>query len=121
MVSKIGFLEGALPILLYHHERFDGGGYPFGLTGPNIPLEVRIFSIVDAYDAMTSNRPYRQAMSHEEAMEEIRRHAGGQFDPEVVEKFEEVVGSIDLGPARYGSMKAAGVLRLPHQRVEDAA
>ncbi|HWQ28466.1 MAG TPA: HD domain-containing phosphohydrolase, partial [Dehalococcoidia bacterium] len=96
MVSKIGFLEGALPILLYHHERYDGGGYPFGLSGDRIPLEVRIFSVVDAYDAMTSDRPYRRAMTHEEAMQEIRRNAGTQFDPGVVEAFERAMAELDL-------------------------
>jgi HD-GYP domain-containing protein (c-di-GMP phosphodiesterase class II) len=88
MVSKIGFLENAMPILLYHHERFDGGGYPFGLTGDKIPLEARIFSIIDAYDAMTSDRPYRDAMTHDVAMAEVRSNSGVQFDPEVVEAFE---------------------------------
>jgi HD-GYP domain-containing protein (c-di-GMP phosphodiesterase class II) len=87
MVSKVEFLEGALPILLYHHERYDGSGYPFGLTGKSIPLEARIFAVVDSYDAMTSQRPYRDAMSHDDAMHEIRANAGVQFDPEVVESF----------------------------------
>lgn len=96
MVSKIGFLEGALPILLYHHERYDGGGYPFGLSGERIPIEVRIFSVVDAYDAMTSDRPYRRAMTHEEAMEEIRRNAGSQFDPKVVDAFARAMAELDL-------------------------
>jgi HD-GYP domain-containing protein (c-di-GMP phosphodiesterase class II) len=91
MVSKVGFLEKALPILLYHHERYDGGGYPFGLAEGNIPLEARIFSIVDAYDAMTSDRPYRQAMSHDDAMKEVRANCGTQFDPAVVDAFEQLM------------------------------
>ncbi len=93
LVSKVGFLEPALPILLYHHEKYDGGGYPFGLSGDNIPLEARIFAIVDAYDAMTQDRPYRDAMPHHDAMEEIRAHNGTQFDPDVVAAFEQLMAS----------------------------
>ena len=91
MVSKVEFLEGALPILLYHHERYDGSGYPFGLEGRNIPLEARIFAVVDAYDAMTSDRPYRKAMAHDLALAEIQDNSGVQFDPEVVEAFTRVM------------------------------
>jgi HD-GYP domain-containing protein (c-di-GMP phosphodiesterase class II) len=91
MVSKIGFLENAMPILLYHHEQYDGGGYPFGLSGDKIPLEARLFSIVDAYDAMTSDRPYRDAMSHDVAMVEVASNSGGQFDPDVVAAFEQLM------------------------------
>jgi len=91
MVSKVDFLEGALPILLYHHERYDGSGYPFGLDGKAIPIEARIFGVVDAYDAMTSDRPYRHAMPHALAMREIQAQAGIQFDPEVVEAFLRVI------------------------------
>jgi len=93
MVSKVGFLEPALPILLYHHERYDGSGYPFGLAGDNIPLEARIFSVIDAYDAMTSDRPYRPAMTHAVAMDEIRGNAGTQFDPQVVAVFEQLMAT----------------------------
>jgi HD-GYP domain-containing protein (c-di-GMP phosphodiesterase class II) len=91
MVSKVGFLEGAMPILLYHHERYDGSGYPFGLAQDRIPLEARIFAVVDAYDAMTSERPYRKAVSPEEALQEIKANAGIQFDPQVVAAFEGVI------------------------------
>jgi putative nucleotidyltransferase with HDIG domain len=90
MVSKVGFLEGALPIILYHHERYDGSGYPFNLEGKAIPLEARIFTVVDAFDAMSSDRPYRQAMPVEDALAEIQRNAGTQFDPEIVEAFTRV-------------------------------
>jgi HD-GYP domain-containing protein (c-di-GMP phosphodiesterase class II) len=91
LVSKVGFLEGAMPILLYHHERYDGSGYPFGLAQDKIPLEARIFAVVDAYDAMTSERPYRKAVPPEEALQEIRANAGTQFDPQVVAPFEGVI------------------------------
>jgi HD-GYP domain-containing protein (c-di-GMP phosphodiesterase class II) len=93
LVSKVGFLEPALPILLYHHEKYDGSGYPFGHSGDNIPLEARIFTIVDAYDAMTTDRPYRDAMTHHDAMEEIRLNNGTQFDPDIVAAFEELMAS----------------------------
>lgn len=91
MISKVGFLEGATPILLYHHERYDGEGYPFRLSREQIPLEARIFSVIDAYDAMTSDRPYRPAMTHEAALEELRANSGTQFDPQVVAAFEHMM------------------------------
>ena len=75
MISKVSFLEGATPILLYHHERYDGTGYPFGLMSDRIPMEARLFSVVDAYDAMTSNRPYRDAMPHS-VMDLVSRRLG---------------------------------------------
>lgn len=71
----------------YHHERWDGGGYPFGLVGRQIPLPARMVGIADAYDAMTADRPYRRRMDGAAALEEIRRGAGRQFDPELVELF----------------------------------
>jgi HD-GYP domain-containing protein (c-di-GMP phosphodiesterase class II) len=91
MISDIGFLEGATPILLYHHERFDGAGYPFHLQSDKIPFEARIFSVADAYDAMTSDRPYRKAMSHEAAMAEIAANSGTQFDPAIAASFEHLM------------------------------
>ena len=79
--------------ILYHHERWDGDGYPEGLSGEEIPLLSRIITIVDAYDVMTTGRPYKDAMSKEEALEEIEECAGSQFDPELAEKFVEMIKS----------------------------
>jgi len=75
------------PIIRHHHERWDGRGYVDGLAGADIPLLARVVSVVDAFDAMSSNRPYRRALSHEIAIAEIRKRAGTQFDPTLVEAF----------------------------------
>jgi diguanylate cyclase (GGDEF)-like protein/PAS domain S-box-containing protein len=80
-------LSHVADLILHHHEWWNGAGYPAGLTGEGIPISCRILSIVDAYDAMTHDRPYRRAMGQEEALEELRRCAGGQFDPRMVEAF----------------------------------
>ncbi len=87
IVTPIRLLGDSVDVVRFHHERFDGGGYPHGLKGTDIPLSARIFSIVDAFDAITTDRPYRKAQSPEDALAEIQRCAGTQFDPEVVEAF----------------------------------
>lgn len=85
LVSQLPSLADALPAILHHHEHYDGSGYPEGLSGEDIPLVARIILVADAYDAMTTDRPYRTAMSSEAAIEELRRYAGKQFDPQVIE------------------------------------
>jgi HD-GYP domain-containing protein (c-di-GMP phosphodiesterase class II) len=87
ILEAVGSFDSALPCLLYHHERWDGYGYPKRLAGLDIPIEARILAVVDAFDAMTSDRAYRRAMPAEDALEEIDRCAGSQFDPELAEIF----------------------------------
>lgn len=93
MLRKIDVLRRALDIPLYHHERWNGVGYPFGLQGSAIPLSARIFAVVDVYDALTSDRPYHAAATKDVAMEYIKAEAGISFDPDVVKKFVEMVGN----------------------------
>jgi HD-GYP domain-containing protein (c-di-GMP phosphodiesterase class II) len=87
IVRKIPFLREAAEIVYAHQEQFNGNGYPRGLRGEEIPLGARIFAIADTLDAMTSDRPYRRAISFAAAKEEIVRCAGSQFDPQIVELF----------------------------------
>jgi HD-GYP domain-containing protein (c-di-GMP phosphodiesterase class II)/putative methionine-R-sulfoxide reductase with GAF domain len=91
IVEGIPFLQETLPVIRYHQERWDGSGYPIGLSGERIPLLARLFAVVDAFDALTSNRPYRQKVSAEEALRFLRKEAGILFDPKVVAAFEELV------------------------------
>jgi HD-GYP domain-containing protein (c-di-GMP phosphodiesterase class II) len=89
LVLPLRRFHEALPYVLFHHERWDGGGYPAGLTGRRIPLEARILAIADAFDAMISPRPYRRALSHEQALVEVQEGAGTQFDPVAADLFVE--------------------------------
>jgi len=91
MLSEIPFLEKAIDIPYCHHEKWDGSGYPRGLCGEEIPLSARIFAIIDVWDALRSDRPYREAWSDEEALKEIKRGKGTHFDPVVMETFLDVI------------------------------
>ena len=87
MLWPIEFLRFALDIPHYHHERWNGSGYPRGLKGEQIPLSARIFAVVDVWDALNSDRPYRKAWTEEEALDYITSNAGELFDPQVVKHF----------------------------------
>ena len=94
LLSSVNYLAPALDIPHYHHERWDGSGYPDGLCEEQIPFPARVFAVVDVYDAMTSARPYRQAWSHQAAMEYLQLSSGKLFDPGVVKAFSHVVTGI---------------------------
>lgn len=109
LLLSVQGLEDIAHIVRYHHERFDGTGYPDGLRGEDIPLESRIVAVVDAFEAMTSDRPYRGAMSVEEALEELKRSSGTQFDPRVVEAMAIVVkGQVEYTGAQVQNSKPLG-------------
>jgi putative nucleotidyltransferase with HDIG domain len=109
MIEGFGFLKGAAGVVLRHHERFDGRGYPSGLAGDEIPLAARIFAPADALEAMTADRPYRLGRSFEEALEEIGRCGGYQFDPGIV----EIVLSLPVETWRRARFEPPGPLPLP--------
>ena len=91
IVKHLGLCEDALDVVIHHQERYDGGGYPHGLAGSKIPLASRLFSVVDAYDAMRGSRPYRKGMPQNQVMAELKKNAGTQFDPALVRDFELMV------------------------------
>lgn len=91
LLEDIPYLQQALDIPYYHHEKWDGSGYPLGLKGEEIPLSARIFAIVDVWDALRSDRPYRPAWPDGEAIEYIRQQSGKHFDPQLVQLFLRVI------------------------------
>lgn len=96
LLEGIPGLRPAVECILHHHERWDGEGYPHGLGETQIPLEARILAVADAFDAMTSTRPYRPALRPAEAAQEVRRCAGSQFDPDVAEAFAGAYAAHEL-------------------------
>lgn len=108
IIQEIPALRDALPVIAFHQERWDGSGYPLHLSGTDIPLLARIFAVVDVYDALTSSRPYRTAMSSDEALAYLATQAGIHFDPEVVARFTEMIQS-GMGPANTGLLSTGSL------------
>lgn len=107
IIESVAFLSDVVPVVLFHHERFDGTGYEHGLKGETIPLEARILAVADSYDAMTSKRAYRDALSHDWAMSELLQYSGTQFDPACVKAFAAAQEGKDAackaGPSQEGN------------------
>jgi diguanylate cyclase (GGDEF)-like protein len=114
ILEQAAALKDSVPIILHHHERYAGHGYPYGLRGTEIPLGARIVAIADAYDAMVSDRPYKRAVTHEEAIAELRRHAGTQFDPELVGVFCDLYAT--HAPVPDAAVLAMTAQHTPHRR-----
>lgn len=91
IIREAEFLRELIPLILYHHERYEGGGYPGGLKGEEIPQGARILTVADSFQAMTSDRPYRKTFSREEAKQELKGCSGSQFDPQIVKAFLEIL------------------------------
>jgi HD-GYP domain-containing protein (c-di-GMP phosphodiesterase class II) len=113
ILAPIPFLGRALDVVRHHHERWDGNGYPAGLRGEGIPVWARIFAVVDAVDAITSDRPYRERRSLEAAVEELRASAGSQFDPACVDAFEQVDRQAIRTRLQHGSNPRYELLSTP--------
>jgi HD-GYP domain-containing protein (c-di-GMP phosphodiesterase class II) len=95
IIADVPFLRPLVPMVLHHHEFFDGNGYPSGIKGDQIPFGARILSVADAYEAMTSDRPYRRSLSAQAALEILMNGKGKQFDPRIVDTFTEILRSGD--------------------------
>lgn len=108
IIGAVPFLSGAVPAIVHHHERYDGRGYHTGLSGDTIPMDARILAVADCYDAMTSDRPYKQVLEHSQAVEELRAGSGSQFDPFVVSVFcERVAPTLEACDHRGGGSSSS--------------
>jgi putative nucleotidyltransferase with HDIG domain len=107
IVRRLDGLEATAPIVRHHHERWDGAGYPDGLTGPGIPFGARLIAVADTYDAMTHDRVYRRALGHHEALAELRQQRGRQFDPVVVDIFSRIISDEAMSRAAPSSRVAS--------------
>jgi HD-GYP domain-containing protein (c-di-GMP phosphodiesterase class II) len=102
IVDHIRFFSSIKGLFLHHHEHYDGNGYPDGIDGMEIEIGARILAVADAYDAMTSNRPYRNAMSSDSALLILDREKAKQFDPECVDAFTDWRSSFSPNPVKHG-------------------
>ena len=100
ILKPIGFLADILPIVRHHHERYDGRGYPDGLAGEDFPLLARIVQVADTFDAMTSNRPYRDSLAEKTVIKEFKKCSASQFDPAIVEAFLEIINDLPEGASK---------------------
>ena len=109
IISKANWLEGARDVVEFHHEKFDGSGYLKGLKGDGIPLNARIFAIVDVFDALTSRRPYKEPLSFDDAMAIVHRGRGSHFDPRLVDAFDTVAPRLfsEINSAEDGVVEGA--------------
>lgn len=114
LLLPLGLAAPVATTVRHHHERYDGAGYPDGLTGDDIPLAARLIAVVDAFDAMTCERPYRQAKTHDEALAELQREARGQFDPALVDIFTELARNGALASVGAAENLASGGIRSTH-------
>ena len=103
ILSRMPGMDRLVPVVLHHHECWDGSGYPSGVAGLQVPIEARIILVVDAFDAMTSNRPYGRVLTTEQALAELRAHAGTQFDPRLVDVMHQAYRSGLLDERRRSS------------------
>jgi HD-GYP domain-containing protein (c-di-GMP phosphodiesterase class II) len=115
--ERLSILKEISTLVLYHHERFDGLGYPDGLKGGNIPLTSRIISVVDAFDALNSDRPYRKAKDYDACFQEIEAHAGSQFCPVVVEYFVNIRHRVPGALDKFGKKEISHIAFVGHEEL----